>query len=265
MRRVFVIALGVALSVSGSAWAQKCDSEPAKKAARDGKSKYDRGDYAKAIELFEKAYDECPSTWLLFNLGQAHRMLGNNEQAITFYRSWLRESPDADPAVRKEVEARIVELAGIVAAQRQTAEKPPTGATVDAPPERDAQEPAPVVEAPSAPPSEPLERPPWYSDRWAWVFAGAGVAVAVTGGAFLLSAEGLEDDAASAGDERSAASLYDESDGHRTTATVLLIGGGALVATGVVLFAINPAPERSVRATFDVRPGGGMLVVGGSF
>jgi hypothetical protein len=44
----------------------------------------------------------------LFDIAQCHRKLGNNKEALGFYRSYLRVAPNASN--RAEVQKRISEL-----------------------------------------------------------------------------------------------------------------------------------------------------------
>lgn len=272
--RGFMVILALAAWSAPAFAGKKCESADARKAVVDGKTHYDFGRYQEAIELWERAYAECPSTGLLFNLAQAHRMLGNNEEAITLYRSWLREAPDIDPEVRREVEARVSELAALIAAQRKAAERPPTGVSGEGAGGRTETEPATTEPAvteppPAVEPSQPLPPPPsdpsppaWYKDRWGLVLTAAGVATLGVGAGLFIHGGSLADDAANAMDEAEVQRMIDSAGTYRTVGSVFLVVGGAVAVTGIVKLVI---PDRPKRRAADVAVGPGWIVVSGEF
>src|SRR5262249_46509523 len=73
-----------------------------------GTAYYDLGRYADAIRQFEAAYELKNDPALLYNLAQSHRLAGNAEQALHFYRTYLRRVPKATN--RDEIEGRITVL-----------------------------------------------------------------------------------------------------------------------------------------------------------
>ena len=73
----------------------------AKRRFEEGERLYSLGEYARAIELFRRAYELSGAPALLFNIAQAHRLNGDCRQAIEIYRHfvWLTaESPSRDEA-----------------------------------------------------------------------------------------------------------------------------------------------------------------------
>jgi tetratricopeptide (TPR) repeat protein len=113
---VLTISLGIALGVTGL---PPCYGE--EKAASGeavnprvnalyelGQQHYERAEFAQAVQCFEEAYALSGDTGLLFNLAQAHRKLGDCEQALGFYRSYLKAEPDA--ADRGAVERLIGQM-----------------------------------------------------------------------------------------------------------------------------------------------------------
>ena len=82
--------------------------EQAKQLFNEGTVLYDLRKFEQAIESFEKAYKAYPNAAFLFNLAQAHRMAGNNADAIGFYNNYLRRVPDAPNAA--DVKKFIAEL-----------------------------------------------------------------------------------------------------------------------------------------------------------
>ena len=100
-----VIAVAfVALAVP----AQAADSEKtAAKAHFEAATRlYDIHEYAKALDEYKAAYLAKPDPAFLFNVGQCYRKLGKLDQALEFYREYLKKAPPDDPN-RPNVEARI--------------------------------------------------------------------------------------------------------------------------------------------------------------
>jgi len=67
---------------------------------------YDIHEYAKALEEYKAAYLAKPDPAFLFNVGQCYRRLGKFDQALEFYREYLKKASPDDPN-RPNVEARI--------------------------------------------------------------------------------------------------------------------------------------------------------------
>jgi tetratricopeptide (TPR) repeat protein len=113
-----------------------------------GTSFYDLGKYNDAVREFEAAYQIKNDPALLYNLAQSHRQAGNSEQALHFYRTYLRRVPKAPN--RAEIEGRIAQLEQLVA-QKNAAQTAPPNVTM--PP----AETAPTT--PSPPPAANLPPP----------------------------------------------------------------------------------------------------------
>lgn len=269
MRLISIAILTSALMVASPALAagKKCDE--AKQIFDSGKRQYDLGRYNEAIQIWQELYVDCPSAALLFNMAQAHRIVGNHEAAITLYRSWLRESPKADPSVRKEVEDRIADLAQQIAAKREVAESPPTGVATS-----DGQlETRPSDEKSAAEPTEPAHQEPpprdtprWYEDKLGWTVAAIGIVGVGIGTGFLVSASSAESDADSAMSEQSYVEAIDRADSHGTIGTVTLIGGAAVLTAGVVLLVWHPSSSEATDSTATrVSVGPGWVGIVGSF
>jgi hypothetical protein len=80
----------------------------AKAHANRATSLYNLGHFQAALAEYEAAYMAVQDPPFLFNIAQCHRKLGNNKNAIDFYRSYLRVAPDASN--RTEVQKRIADL-----------------------------------------------------------------------------------------------------------------------------------------------------------
>ena len=66
---------------------------------------YELGAFDDAIVEFKRAYELTSAPGLLFNIAQVYRMKKDAEQAVYFYRTYLRLMPDAPN--RADVEARL--------------------------------------------------------------------------------------------------------------------------------------------------------------
>jgi tetratricopeptide (TPR) repeat protein len=80
----------------------------ARRRSGQGTALYNLGRYKEALGEYEAAYLAAPAPELLFNIGQCHRKIGNRKEALSFFRTYLRNAPRARN--RAEVEARIAEL-----------------------------------------------------------------------------------------------------------------------------------------------------------
>ena len=73
-----------------------------------GARHYDLSEWDQALVEFKEAYRQMPDASFLYNIAQCHRRLGHVEDALTFYRTYLRRAPEA--VNRDEVERRIADL-----------------------------------------------------------------------------------------------------------------------------------------------------------
>jgi hypothetical protein len=100
---IAAIALGLYRPAAG-------DPETSRALYQAAKRKYERGDWARAIELFEEAYREHPSPAYLYNIAQAQRRKGDCPAAVAHYRKFLATNPAQ--AVKDQVEGYVAELEG---------------------------------------------------------------------------------------------------------------------------------------------------------
>jgi tetratricopeptide (TPR) repeat protein len=200
-------ALAVALIlgvVALPAIARADDSAAAREHYQKGTSYYDLGRYADAIKEFEAAYEIKNDPALLYNLAQSNRLAGNSEQALHFYRTYLRYVPKAPN--RAEIEDRINQLDQLLA-QKNAAQvtppnqtippggtaapsSPPAGATPAEPPPS-AMPPSGLAESP-APASPPMifapgPGPAPANDHHQMILAGK-ITAAVGGALFIIGA-----------------------------------------------------------------------------
>jgi tetratricopeptide (TPR) repeat protein len=139
--------------------ARAADGGDAKARYMSGQSHYNLNEFSEALQDFKEAYRLHPDPAFLFNIAQCERQLGEFDEAIKFYRSYLRNKPDAGNA--HEVQKKIDELKGLSEAKRKSKEGAPQSVI---PPTTIAPSPPPVEPSPppvaAPPPVEPIAPPP---------------------------------------------------------------------------------------------------------
>jgi tetratricopeptide (TPR) repeat protein len=186
--------------MSAQVGAAEPPGDEAKARVRKATGEYNLGQYLQAARDYEAAYLETLDANLLFNVGQAYRLAGETDKAITAYRSYLRSNPPSDRRVLAESKLRELEE------KRASAPVPPSMPTTPAVAPTPVMPPSPPAPVPpsttpnesfravAAPPgepnalvtepvSEPPKSSPFYT-RWPfWVLTGVvvagGVVVAV--------------------------------------------------------------------------------------
>jgi hypothetical protein len=93
--------------IAEGAWAAE-NKEEAKSRFITGQSHYNLNEFAQALQEFKEAYRLFPDPVFLYNAGQCERQLNHYEEAIAFYRSFLRNQPKAPN--RNEVKRKIEEM-----------------------------------------------------------------------------------------------------------------------------------------------------------
>ena len=125
-----VVAVVSTLVVAGSGRAaDDPEAAAAKKHYEEGTKAFNLGEYPRAITEFKATYNAKPDPLLLYNIAQSYRLQGDAPQALFFYKSFLRNMPNA--ANRKEVEGRIKVLDKQIADQKKD---PASTGTVVTPP-----------------------------------------------------------------------------------------------------------------------------------
>ncbi|MDX2020887.1 MAG: hypothetical protein SF187_11665 [Deltaproteobacteria bacterium] len=74
-----------------------------------GKLHYELGEYSEAIVYFRRAYEKTRDPGFLFNVAQAHRLLGKCRQALQVYSHFLRLAPEHPNAVAAASNVSILE------------------------------------------------------------------------------------------------------------------------------------------------------------
>src|SRR5689334_7510905 len=87
---LFFLVVGMGATARG----QK-DPPSARELSDQGLAAFNQGRYAEAIRAFLASYEISPLPALMFNVAQAHRLLGDCQQAEIYYRRYLNELPEA--------------------------------------------------------------------------------------------------------------------------------------------------------------------------
>jgi tetratricopeptide (TPR) repeat protein len=220
-RRLAVVVLAMwSMATSTGRAAAREDGELSTKAEAKarfiaGQSHYNLNEFAAALVEFKEAYRLLPDPVFLYNSGQCERQLGHLDEAIRFYRSFLREQPKAPN--RQEVLHKIEEIEASLKSKPSEPEKvapsnepetagasaepalpsppaslpassPPSPASTSiglealpaAPPAYEPSASLPRADLTSASTSPSVQEPPHWYRRW-WVWAGAAALAAGAG------------------------------------------------------------------------------------
>jgi len=175
---------------------------PAKQHFDEATTAYNLGEFRRAADEYKLAYKILHDPLILYNIAQAFRLAKDFEQALFFYKSYLRNLPNARN--HADVTQRIATLELELARQREVASTPPnelvSGAKKRAL-EPTVTEPVAVETAPTptAPTPTVVSLPPRpvptpvYKKWWLWtsvvgvVVVGVGVGVGVALGSSSAS------------------------------------------------------------------------------
>jgi len=168
VRATAVAAVLLVLLAGGSSRAESAN-EAARQAFVEGHRAYNLGHWDEAIRGFERSYRLSGDPVLLFNLAQAHRQAGHTREALTTYRAYLRDRPEASN--RSQVETRIAELeTRLETAPADVAPAPPPRAAAAG----DISDPFPAGQLMTMRTADPVV------PRWAaWTGVGVTAALAV--------------------------------------------------------------------------------------
>jgi len=111
--------------------AEGVEREFARGKFREGVKAYDERRYKDAIDLFLQANTAAPSPAFVFNIALAYEGMGDSTSALSWFRSYLRQTTDTPD--RADVEARAQALEAKLASQgiqQMTVLSRPEGATV---------------------------------------------------------------------------------------------------------------------------------------
>ncbi len=217
--------------LASSARAEEPTSGPppeAKRAFLDGKAAFERGDYALALQLFQRAALIAPAPSLYYNIGIAEERLGRYEDSAIAFERYLEmiDAPQSD-----EERAFQTQLRARAAANRARAKQ----AAPDVPP-------APLLEPPLAPAPSAAPRYPRYAYP-----APLPVAPALTSPPPLTHAQKI-----------------DKARRHRNNAIALTVIGGSFLVAGAALtgWGVTYADTWTAARFSIVFSGGSLLLTG---
>ena len=222
-----------------------------------------KGNKLYAVRSFEEAMEEYKAGALVdptpifdYNLGQCYRQLGKYEDAIWHYRRFIKNSPQATANIQAASEF-ITKMQDELNKKAMSA--PPTEA-------------ASATSAPTTPEPQPTDRgsdgtlvesAPWYHDRLGLGLTIVGLVGTGVATGLLISANSLTDEANEATSQRERDELFDKSDTRSNIGIGTMIGGGALLITGIVMLSIPEKRSTDARVSVGFRPNG--ITIQGSF
>ena len=195
------ILVGVMQIASPAARAGIDDTETARRLYESATRHFDLTEYEAALNDFKEGYRHKDDPVFLYNIAQCYRLMNKNDEALKFYRSYLRRAPNAPN--RDEVERRISTLQESIAAADRARQTPPqttlppsnikpsadapateatTTAPAEAPPPPSSSTATPTTTSVTA--TAPPRHTPVYKKWWLWtivgvVAVGAGVGLGI--------------------------------------------------------------------------------------
>lgn len=258
LRSALVLALAAATATADDLTAQ------ARRDVEAGLAAQSAGRYDDAIARYKTAFASVPHPEILFNLGQAHRLKGELEAALSYYQQYLSVEPNG--RVASDAKRWSAELERTIAAHKA---REPREARAQPPPVAAARTTIVTRVAPAE--GSPLRT------RFAIVVAATGAATLIGGGIAAATARMKLDDALaicgadrhceSNADTARANELLEQSRARGNLATVLVTAGGVALATGAVLWwtaRSDRAPPRTAWAV-NVTPSSIDVALGGRF
>ncbi|MCC6625516.1 MAG: hypothetical protein IT385_30030 [Deltaproteobacteria bacterium] len=262
------LALGAMLAGASVPAARAADPPPAaadpaarfKELSARAEAAFQARQHQAAIDLYLEAYGVLPSPDVLYNIAYLYdRHLGKLELAQDFYRRVIRE-PNSSKEITELSMKRLGEIDAKLEARAKVLDGgPATSAPPTAPPTGAGG----VVDRPAPPPDDGPGAAPW-------ILIGTGTAAIVGGAVMALVASSTHDDygrlaAATELDDKRA--TEDSGRSQALVADVLGIGGGVLVATGIIVYLAESSGARGAGSVSPL-PGGGaslkpVLVPGG--
>jgi tetratricopeptide (TPR) repeat protein len=228
---------------------------------------YNLGKYAEAVAEYQAAYLISADPVMLFNIAQCHYFSNQPEEAIRFYKNYLRNSPNA--VNRALVEKRIEEMEerrrqAPATPPTQPATEPPGGPAAQAPPPVTTPEPAPPPPGPAPEasvqqslPPDPGPPPSRALPMTFLIGGGALVATSLVFGAVAASKAKQVEEKAMAGNTRFDESVQNlEKTGKAASAMAVLSGLVGLAAGGVgaylLWFRSPPSPSAPTATVYPL-------------
>ena len=167
-----------------AASARADDTAEARRLFASATKHFDLAEYEAALSDFKEGYRHKDDPVFLYNIGQCYRfMKGHEDDAIKFYKSYLRRLPEASN--RASVEHRIEELQAAIAMQEKARTTPPTSTLKPGEVPEEAKSDQRSTSQPSTPGivvehrTGPAQEKPIYKRWWLWTAVGAVAVVGV--------------------------------------------------------------------------------------
>lgn len=207
-----------------------------------GSEAFEAKRWDEAARAFEAAYAEHPRSELLWAHAQALRLGGRCEEALPLYERFL----DGDPTEEEVAEARMN-----IEACRELVGEPAVVEPV---------EPSPPPPQPSPPPPQPTVhatdrgvvsdvRPRASRDAWGHGLLWSGVGVAGIGAGLLGAGHARREQAGGASTELGYEQTFAGAPELGQAGIAVLVTGAALIAAGIVRFAVVGARARRSKHT----------------
>jgi len=205
-------------SAAAAPTAAPTQHEQALKLFEQGGAAYKEGRFQDSVDLLKKAYELEKEPLLLYNLARAYEGLGDFENALATYESYLSTAKDVPD--RGAIEQRIATLKSTIADREKLAR------------ERDEAQARAAASAANnqAAASKPVETA--SPSPIPWIIAGVGVAGIGVGAGLGAVALSKDSDAQTASSQRDAVDLHDSATGLALGSTIAFIAGGVIAAGG---------------------------------
>ncbi len=195
---VLAVSITVTASVAsadedaGDSATARSSNEQARRYFQEGSEAYDNGQFERAIELFERAYELAgieERVILLVNLGMAHDRLEHRERAIELFERYLSLAPDGPKADFVRSRLKVLRSQAAPGSQAASGEaggdagRPTPSASATAPEAEASAEGRSVLNEAPEPKGKEGGIPWWpFAVGGAVVVTGAVVAVLLLGG-----------------------------------------------------------------------------------
>lgn len=244
--RTILLTLVVLVALGASAYAEELAKPTSTEALQHyeaGKAQFKAGQFQAAIDEFQTSLKLEPSPAAHFNAGQCYRTIAkvvdrttsdrreHLERAVWHYERFIRtttNTPEYTALATKHVAEVRTALDALPPPDPAVG---PSSATNVTPATAAAAEP-------------PQPRPPaaWWNDPLGWGLAGAGVVGLGAAGLLFHNASSLRDDASRTPDQKEASGLRDTADSRSLSGTIIGIGSGLLLGTGIVKLVMTDSP-----------------------
>src|SRR5262249_13178171 len=138
---ILLLALGLAPTPARA----ESVSQQVERLAGEATTAYHAGEYKKAIELLDRAYQLQPVAALLYNTAKAYERPGEDQKAAEYYTRYAA-SADVDPKLKPKAEAGAAALSRRPTPPEPPSPPPPPPPAVVEPSPQPPQSPAPALD-----------------------------------------------------------------------------------------------------------------------